>query len=141
MAIVDLAAPFQSFSGALGNMVLYNIDGREYARARVKPFNPDTEAQRGVRRAFGDAVRAWQQLSVEEKGKWRRLARKLHARGYNLFISRYLRLNIGSATRSLEGNRCLPQVMRTDPSVSTALNLSSSHYPRPIGGKSGLYGG
>lgn len=141
MAIVTLASPFHSFSGALGNMVLYNIDGIEYARARVKPHNPDTEGQRMIRRAFGDAVRAWQQLSVEEKGKWRRLARKLHAKGYNLFISRYLRLNIGSATRTHEGNRRLPQVMKTDPSVSTALLPLSSLYTRPIMEKSVLSGG
>ena len=42
--------------------------------------------------AFRDAVKAWQNLSEEEKVFWNRRASKLekHYSGYNLFISHYL---------------------------------------------------
>ena len=45
-----------------------------------------------LRRArFTDAVTAWQGLTDAERADWKRVARRKHKIGYNLFISQYLR--------------------------------------------------
>jgi hypothetical protein len=80
-----------SISGRLGNIVFYTNRGRQCVRAYVIPRNPDTEAQRYIRRSFGDAVRSWQALSPEERHSYNRKARYLNMSGYNLYISNYLK--------------------------------------------------
>jgi len=94
MANVKLSPFLQSVSGRLGKIVLYNIKGREYARVYVKPSNPDTESQRFIRKTFGSAVKSWQELSLSEKEKYNRKARRLSMSGYNLFISGFMKDNI-----------------------------------------------
>jgi hypothetical protein len=80
-----------SIRGRIGNVVFYTRYGRQCVRIHVIPRNPDTEAQRAVRRAFGDAVRSWQAMSTDEKYTYTRKARHLNMSGYNLYISNYLK--------------------------------------------------
>ncbi len=85
-----------SISGRIGNVVFYTrrrAGGAitQCVRLHVIPRNPDTEAQREVRRSFGEAVRSWQSLSADEKHEYIRKARYLNMSGYNLFISKYLK--------------------------------------------------
>jgi hypothetical protein len=83
-----------SISGRIGSVVFYTNRGRQCVRAHVIPLNPDTEAQRAVRRSFGDAVRSWQALPADEKHAYNRKARYLNMSGYNLYISKYLKILI-----------------------------------------------
>lgn len=80
----------------MGDIVMFSRCGRDYARAYVKPANPDTDGQRIVRKTFGDAVRSWQGLSPEDKRKYNKQALRLNKSGYNLYISRYMKENISS---------------------------------------------
>lgn len=94
MAKVKLSSFLQSVSGRLGKVVFYNRYGREYARVYVKPSNQDTESQRFIRKTFGCAVKAWQELPLPEKEQYNRKAKRLAMSGYNLFISKYMKDNI-----------------------------------------------
>ncbi len=80
-----------SISGRLGNVVFYKRRGVQCVRLHVIPRNPDTEAQRIMRRSFGDAVRSWQAMNNDEKYVYIRKARFLNMSGYNLYISKYLK--------------------------------------------------
>jgi hypothetical protein len=91
MARITLASHLTSLRGTLGDIVYCRRYGRAYARVHVRPANPDTEGQRAVRRAFGDAVRSWQALPREDKERWNRRAAGLPMSGYNLYISRSMR--------------------------------------------------
>ncbi len=90
MAIVELSPAFTACRGRVGNLVMVNRYGRQYARAYVKPRNPDTPAQRAGRSAFAAAVRAWQALPDDEKRAWDLASRRKRARGYNAFISSFM---------------------------------------------------
>jgi hypothetical protein len=85
-----------SISGRIGNLVFYKRRGTQCVRVHVIPRNPDTEAQRIVRCAFGDAVRSWQAMTSDQKHEYIRKARYLNMSGYNLFISKYMKKVIQS---------------------------------------------
>jgi hypothetical protein len=91
MANVKLASYLTEVSGRLGNYVYYSSYGREYVRVYVIPENPDTDAQKIVRKTFGDAVRSWQSLPDEEHQKFNKKARRLNLSGYNLYISTFIK--------------------------------------------------
>lgn len=91
MARVELNPAFTAYSGKSGGLVFYTVSGRVYSRKHVVPANPDTENQRFIRRSFADAVKSWQRLSAEEKQQYNKRARKYRKRGYNLYISRYMK--------------------------------------------------
>jgi hypothetical protein len=137
MAIVTLNPMLQSVSGRLGNIVFYHRYGKEYARVYVKPFNPDTESQRFIRKTFGSAVKSWQELPFTEKDKYKRKARRLAMSGYNLFISLYMKDNItlkntGQAEPGLLiASSGYPQsIIKASCSVSVPISLKSSlNYP------------
>ena len=90
MAIATLHPMFRSISGRVGGVVFYSYNEVTYFRAYVVPRNPDTSAQRSNRRLFARAMRAWQELSLFDKGSFNRRARRLGMTGHNLFISRYM---------------------------------------------------
>ncbi len=94
MARVELASYLKAVDGRIGNFVYYSAYGREYLRVYVKPENPDTVAQKTVRKTFGNAVRSWQSLSGEEKQKHNKKAYRLNLSGYNLYISLFMKDNL-----------------------------------------------
>jgi hypothetical protein len=98
------AIPFpmiKSIHGRLGNFIFYFRHGNQCIRMHAVPYNPDTEAQRIVRRTFGDAVRSWQAMDTDEKNKYNRKARFLNISGYNLYISEYMKTNISAKLKAL----------------------------------------
>ncbi len=101
MAEFTLNAPFRSFHGRMGNMVFVYRYGKQYARAYVRPANPDTPAQRERRSAFREAVRAWQALSEGEKGEWRQRARRTRRSGYSTFMAHRLKGSTTDAWREM----------------------------------------
>jgi len=130
MAVLTLNPVFQSLAGRIGNIILYNNNGRLCARVKGKIVNPDTEEQRMVRRTFGDAVRSWQSLSFEEQQSYNKKARRLSRKGYNFYISLYMknnlaygdlkednrRLYLASIKPSSSGVKGIPSVAGTFPS-------------------------
>ncbi|MBF8435858.1 hypothetical protein I0Q91_02090 [Halanaerobiaceae bacterium Z-7014] len=77
-------------------MVLGSWRGINYIRSSWEQPYTNSESQRENRGRFAEAVKAYQDLSPSDKGRWLELAREIEygGSGYNLFISWYLgRLN------------------------------------------------
>jgi hypothetical protein len=89
-----------SISGRIGSVVFYKRLGTQCVRTHVIPRNPDTEAQRAVRRSFADAVRSWQAMPPEDQRTYNRRARFLNMSGYNLYISNYMKITIQALYRA-----------------------------------------
>ena len=97
MARTELNPMFTESNGKMDKVVHYNRLGTQCVRRHVIPHNPDTEAQRGNRSTFADAVKAWQQMQDDEKLLWNKKAAVLRRKGkngktgYGVFISHYLK--------------------------------------------------
>lgn len=103
MSKITLNPMFQSNSGRMGRIVHYNLFGKQYCRIHVIPKNPRTECQQSVRRTFADAVHSWRQLTKDEKNEYNRNALKKRIRGYNLYISRYMKGGVTVERASIQG--------------------------------------
>ncbi len=93
-----------SIRGRIGSLVFYKRMGTHCVRTHVIPRNPDTEAQRIVRRGFGNAVRSWQALTTDEKYTFNKRARYMNMSGYNLYISEYMKTNISPAVKAFKSS-------------------------------------
>ncbi len=104
----------KSIHGRIGNLVFYYRYGKQCVRIHVIPRNPDTEAQRIIRRMFRDAVRSWQAMTEDDRYKFNRKARYLSISGYNLYISEYMNVRISGTTELKKASpapaRALPPV-------------------------------
>jgi hypothetical protein len=124
MSEVTLNPMFNSIKGNMGGIILYNAYDKIYTRIHSKAKNPDTPQQKKVRGVFAEAVRSWQELTIEEKEKYNRKARKFRKRGYNLFISRYLKYNLPyqqpDDSEQYHKPVCLKGVFSLYPAVSSA---------------------
>jgi hypothetical protein len=69
-----------------GKAGVINVKMKFYA-----PYNPNSEAQQYWRNKLREAVRAWQNLTSEQKKLYNIRGSKRGRRGYNLFISEYLK--------------------------------------------------
>ncbi len=112
MATAKPAVLINTISGRIGNLVFYtrplapgtaksrgkaatqSTARTQCVRTYVVPRNPDTISQRAVRRCFAEAVRAWQSLAGEDRNTYNRKARYINMSGYNLFISKFMKINI-----------------------------------------------
>ncbi len=99
MATATPGPMIKAIHGRIGNLVFYYSRGTQCIRTHVIPRNPDTEAQRIVRRTFAGAVRSWQAMTLEERYPYRRKARYMNMSGYNLYISEYIKTRISSLSR------------------------------------------
>lgn len=133
MAKVTLASYFTEMSGRLGNYVFYNSYDMEYVRSYVIPQNPDTDAQKAVRKTFGDAVRSWQSLTFEEHLKYNKKARRLQLSGYNLYISIYIKERFSHSDLKKE-NKALSIAFRRH---SDSTQIAGSSVPSPFFFKEG----
>ncbi|MBN2400995.1 MAG: hypothetical protein JXN64_01205 [Spirochaetes bacterium] len=106
MAIIILNPLLDSIRGRMGNVVFYTRLNKQCVRAHIVLRNPDTAAQRSVRRTFADAVKSWQALSDEEKYVFTGKARNLRMSGYNLYISGYMTAN--KRTALIPGIKLIP---------------------------------
>jgi hypothetical protein len=94
MALVVLSPLITSASGKIGGVVFYRRNRKQFVRMYVIPRNPDTDAQRIVRRNFADAVKSWQMLPEDRKIIYIKKAKNLNMSGYNMFISQYLKYGL-----------------------------------------------
>jgi len=78
----------------------YNYKGRNpnlprrsyYVRSRYyRPTNPNTQMQQHRRSLFGDAMRSWQALAPVDKAHYNSKATRQCRRGFNLYISEYMK--------------------------------------------------
>ncbi len=120
MATASPSLLINSIQGRLGSFVFYYSRGTQCVRTYVIPRNPDTQAQRIVRRNFAEAVHTWQSMTSDQKYAFNRKARYLNMSGYNLFISGYIKTNI----RSLLANNTTSEY---DMSAATAASFSPIH--------------
>lgn len=132
MAIVELSPAFTACRGRIGNLVMVNRYGRQYARAYVKPRNPDTPAQRAGRSAFAAAVRAWQALSDDEKRAWDLASRRKRARGYNAFISIFMQCPGECPAPALASPRAASPAERIDRASRVIAHASCATAPLPL---------
>jgi hypothetical protein len=88
---VTLNPVFESMRGNLDGIVYYTCHGKVRARLYAVPRDPRTVSQRACRDAFAHAIRAWRELSSDEKNYWMALGRRKKISGYNAFISAYLK--------------------------------------------------
>jgi len=89
--MVKVAAPALSLaaSGKLGgSLVFATWKGRPYVRTLVKPSNPKSGGQTGVRAMFKFLAQIWQSLSTVEQATWQTYADQLVASPFNAFMSR-----------------------------------------------------
>lgn len=100
MATTKLNPAYMSMKGNIGKLIFYNRKGKQCIRSYCIPRNPNTPAQKAVRRNFAEAVKAWQMLPLSEKEAYNRRARKKPLTGYNLFTSEFLREKYSSAQMS-----------------------------------------
>jgi len=94
MAKIILNPMFSEAEGNLGRIVLYKRNGVQCARKYVVPRNPDTHAQRSNRSTFAMAVKAWKNLSQDNKNEWNSKAQKKGKTGYNYFLSQYMKKSL-----------------------------------------------
>jgi|GEM_PF-1307656 len=144
MANIELNPIVRSFKGRVGNLVVYKVKDKTYVRSYVVPRNPDTEEQRENRALFADAVMAWQALSKEDKEYYNNLAiRRGKGRGYNLFLSMYMKGETGTLRGYVEP-QCIAYLhdhaLRSLSGVHKAFSFDATplvvRYSRSIPGKS-----
>jgi len=88
--MVKVSAPALSLdaSGSLaGTMVFSKWKGRNYVRSLVKPSNPKSGGQTGVRAMFKFLAQIWDGLSDANKATWEDRADNLVASTFNAFMS------------------------------------------------------
>lgn len=131
MAKTTLNPMFQNYTGRMGRIVHYNLFGRQYCRMHVIPKNPRTECQQAVRRTFSEAVHSWRQLTKDEKNEYNRKARKKRMRGYNLYISKYMKGAVTADSAPVQGvqpatSRLSSFTMNSAHTVAAPMQLRSS---------------
>ena len=93
MASVRAQPGGTTLEGRMGGMVYYEVDGEPFARAWVRPRDPQSPGQRAQRARTGDASRAWGLLGDARRAAWDLRARETGRRGggYALFRSRAMK--------------------------------------------------
>ena len=123
MATAELNPTFMNMKGNLGNIILYNRYGTQCIRSHGKPRNPNTPAQKAVRRNFAEAVKQWQMLPVSEKEVYNKRARKKPLSGYNLFTSEFLKEKYSTSDRPAPVS--LAVTVHTDSSQLRSISITA----------------
>lgn len=88
--MVKVSAPMMSLdaSGKLGGTLVFSKwKGRNYVRSLVKPANPKSGGQVGVRAMFKFLAQIWNGLTDANKATWQDRADDLVASTFNAFMS------------------------------------------------------
>ena len=91
--MVKLKGPMSSAeaSGSLGQAATFSSwKGRAYARAKVVPTNPQSEAQTSVRAMLGFLSQQWAALSAANKATWAELAALTNIAPYSAYLAHNL---------------------------------------------------
>lgn len=70
MALIKLGAFVTEISGKIGGTIFSRSKGGAYAKNRVIPTNPQTQAQQLVRQVFGAIAQAWRGLTGAQRLSW-----------------------------------------------------------------------
>jgi hypothetical protein len=82
-----------SASGVIADaMVFASWKGLPWVRKQFTPQNPKTDDQKAIRLIFSQAVRKWQDQTVENKADWETAVGKIGKTesGFNFFMSEYI---------------------------------------------------
>jgi len=88
--MVKVQAPALSLdaSGSIGGAIVFSKwKGRAYARALVKPHNPKSAGQTGIRAMLSFLSQQWDGLSIPEKATWKDLAEATNISTFNAYIA------------------------------------------------------
>lgn len=88
--MVKLTAPAMSLdaSGSLGGTLVFaKWKGRNYARELVKPHNPKTASQTGLRAMFAFLSQYWTSVSAPDKATWLTRAAMTAISSFNAYMS------------------------------------------------------
>lgn len=97
-------APLFSFeaSGSLKKTIVYSQwKGRNYVREHTVPFNPQSETQVNVRKAFELLVAAWQAEEQTYKDEWDEFAKIFQMSGFNSYVGRGMKEYIEQITSAV----------------------------------------
>ena len=92
--MVKVHAPAMSMeaSGKLGNCLVFaKWKGRAYARSLVKPHNPKTAIQTGIRSMMRWLAQNWADFSAEIKATWDDLADATNISPFNAYVAYNMR--------------------------------------------------
>jgi len=87
--MVKVTAPCLSLSASgsiAGSMTYANWKGIPYVRALVKPSNPKSGPQVGVRAMFKFLAQIWNGLTDADKATWETMAKQMNASPFNAFM-------------------------------------------------------
>jgi hypothetical protein len=92
--MVKVQAPALSMeaSGKLGGcMVFSSWKGRAYVRSLVKPTNPKTALQTGIRAAMKFLAQIWTTIAAPNQAYWNTLAANANISPFNAFVAENMR--------------------------------------------------
>lgn len=92
--MVKVLGPAMSLeaSGQLGGVMVFSKwKGRPYARTLVRPHNPKTQAQTGIRAMMAFLAQQWDGLSAPEKASWLLLSAATNISPFNAYIAHNIR--------------------------------------------------
>lgn len=88
--MVKVQAPALSLdaSGAIGGCIVFSKwKGRAYARALVKPHNPKSAGQTGIRAMLSWLSQQWVELSAPNQATWDELAAATNISPFNAYVA------------------------------------------------------
>lgn len=91
--MVRLIGPMMSGQarGKFGSALIFKmLHGRAIATRYFRPRNPNTPAQKLVRKRVQKAVFRWQDATQETKTLWRTYAKQFRTTGYNAYVSAFV---------------------------------------------------
>jgi len=92
--MVKVHAPVMSMeaSGKLGNALVFaKWKGRAYARSLVKPHNPQSALQTGIRGMLRALSQLWKDLTAQNQGTWDELAEATNISPFNAYVAYNMR--------------------------------------------------
>jgi hypothetical protein len=92
--MVKVLGPAMSLeaSGQLGGVMVFSKwKGRAYARTLVRPHNPKTQKQTGIRAMMAFLAQQWVNLSAPEQASWELLAAATNISPFNAYIAHNIR--------------------------------------------------
>ena len=94
MALVNAPLLSLSASGSIGDAITFSSwKGRAYVRSLVKPANPKSGGQVGVRAAFKFLSQQWVNLTAPDQASWEELADAASVAPFNSYMKENLLRN------------------------------------------------
>jgi hypothetical protein len=114
--MVKVAAPLMSMeaSGSLGGALVFSKwKGRAYARSLVKPSNPQTPMQVGIRSMLAFLAQSWKPLKDVIEGSWKELSKAANVSPFNAYVA----YNMKSWREGMGVTQICPPAYESEPDV------------------------